>query len=782
MKKRLVSLIIASLVISTATPAFAAETTEATVIADTQDSKDEAVSEEADTGEDTDVAVKESGDTNDEAATSNNSESEDVISDSNEESADMEDTLTYDHEVDKYDKVDEDSECSESDDGKHQWDEWEEYQYAYLEPCSPKYIKFCKLCKAFTFSEEQHTWGEWQLYSDITDWHGDEDYQYDYRNCAVNKYYRWCTVCDQIDWKGGEHGDYTTVSYLEHGASQYHGGCYVHNYICNECEYPVKDSTYTYYGYIKNIILSKTKYAYNGKSHKPSVTVKDSDGKTISSKNYTVKYSSGCTKIGTYTVKVTFKGEFYSGTMKTTFSVVPGKTSLSKLTSTKNSITAKWKKKTSQVTGYQIQYSTNKDFSSTKTISVSKNSSTKKISKLKQGTTYYVRVRTYKKTNGKKYYSSWSAAKSKKTQGKKVLVLGKVKMTSVKADSAIQVTLSWTKASNAIFYRIYYKKDNATKWTKLTDRSGDQTSFVLYDDLTATGPFFGTLEAEHSYTFTVRAYNRSSKKWGEYDTKGLTVTLPPYTQLTETEDTVTVNGVTFDMDDFPEKAILDDDNNMEVLSVAPMSTIDPADITYTINNENAQVVSTPDDADHHYMAEVNEYEYYVSGWKNAIAYIDTYYDAEMYMQYRVEVYNALQTGSFPVSVYYKGTLIRTCQVNVTTTDSRIVKARKWIDKIEQNAWTDDMTDGWDKLIAVKDYIYNNYTYNECTCLGGAEALLWAARDLGYEARYRYVGEKYDYSKGYGDSYYFFPQGLNSHICTIVTMEGEDIIWETQGRK
>ena len=742
MKKRLVSLIIASLVISTATPAFAAETTEATVIADTQDSEDEeAVSE--------DTATEQSTDTDE--ATAEDTDSDSIFTDDENSDDDDYDDEDYDDESDDEDSDTEDSDsdedksiCPKSEDGQHEWTD-----------------------KLDTNDDEVGLMllEKWTMT----------------RDCTKDRYVRICKLCKQTEYFGGEHR-LKHYSEIEQ-ASPYSRGyslSYDYCYVCMTGEHFNEKKTTIYSP--STITLSKSKYAYSGKSHKPSVTVKDEKGKTISSDNYTVKYSSGCAKVGKYSVKITFNNKKYMGTIKTTFSIVPGKTSLSKLTSTKNSITAKWKKKTSQVTGYQIQYSTNKDFSSTKTISVSKNSSTKKISKLKQGTTYYVRVRTYKKTNGKKYYSSWSAAKSKKTQGKKVLVPGKVKMTSVKADSAIQVTLSWTKASNATFYRIYYKKDNATKWTKLTDRSGDQTSFVLYDDSTATGPFFGTLEAEHSYTFTVRAYNRSSKKWGEYDTKGLTVTLPPYTQLTETEDTVTVNGVTFDMDDFPEKAILDDDNNMEVLSVAPMSTIDPADITYTINNENAQVVSTPDDADHHYMAEVNEYEYYVSGWKNAIAYIDTYYDAEMYMQYRVEVYNALQTGSFPVSVYYKGTLIRTCQVNVTTTDSRIVKARKWIDKIEQNAWTDDMTDGWDKLIAVKDYIYNNYTYNECTCLGGAEALLWAARDLGYEARYRYVGEKYDYSKGYGDSYYFFPQGLNSHICTIVTMEGKDIIWETQGRK
>ena len=55
MKKRLVSLIIASLVIGTATPAFAAETTESAVVAETEDSGDEAVSDEDDVNDTDDL-------------------------------------------------------------------------------------------------------------------------------------------------------------------------------------------------------------------------------------------------------------------------------------------------------------------------------------------------------------------------------------------------------------------------------------------------------------------------------------------------------------------------------------------------------------------------------------------------------------------------------------------------------------------------------------------------------------------------------------------------------
>ena len=71
--------------------------------------------------------------------------------------------------------------------------------------------------------------------------------------------------------------------------------------------------------------------------------------------------------------------------------------------------------KNSKATGYQIQYSTKKSFSSKKTLT---NSGASKVTKttgaLTKGKTYYVRVRTYKKVNGVKYYSNWSTVKSKK--------------------------------------------------------------------------------------------------------------------------------------------------------------------------------------------------------------------------------------------------------------------------------------------------------------------------------------------------------------------------------
>jgi hypothetical protein len=96
------------------------------------------------------------------------------------------------------------------------------------------------------------------------------------------------------------------------------------------------------------------------------------------------------------------------------------KTSLSKPKAGNKSITLNWKKVTAKgIKGYEIQYSTDKNFNKdvTKTVTIKKVKTTKtKIKKLKSKTKYYVRIRTYSVKNGEKVYSKWSTKKSVKVK------------------------------------------------------------------------------------------------------------------------------------------------------------------------------------------------------------------------------------------------------------------------------------------------------------------------------------------------------------------------------
>ena len=166
--------------------------------------------------------------------------------------------------------------------------------------------------------------------------------------------------------------------------------------------------------YPKKVALSYSVYTYSGNAKQPRVAITDSKGNKISSKNYTVKYSNN-KKVGTAKVTVTFKGN-YSGSLSKTFKINPKKTKLSKVKANKKGFTASWEKQTTQTTGYQLQYSTSKSFKNAKTKTVSKSKTSKKITGLKAKKKYYVRIRTYKTVDGKKYYSKWSSAKSVTTK------------------------------------------------------------------------------------------------------------------------------------------------------------------------------------------------------------------------------------------------------------------------------------------------------------------------------------------------------------------------------
>lgn len=91
-------------------------------------------------------------------------------------------------------------------------------------------------------------------------------------------------------------------------------------------------------------------------------------------------------------------------------------TSISKLTAKSKGFTINWKT-VNNASGYQISYSTSSSFKkpTTKTYSGA-STKTKTISKLKAKQKYYVRIRTYKTVNDKKYYSAWSSSKTIKTK------------------------------------------------------------------------------------------------------------------------------------------------------------------------------------------------------------------------------------------------------------------------------------------------------------------------------------------------------------------------------
>ena len=156
---------------------------------------------------------------------------------------------------------------------------------------------------------------------------------------------------------------------------------------------------------------------------KPEVEAVSLNGKVIDHKNYDIVWSNEeSSAMGTYSVTVTLKDSYY-GESTAIYTINPKAAKISKPAKGKKKITVKWKKaskndiKYKALDGYEIQYSLTSDFSSDiKSTTASKKAKSKTIKKLKSKQKYYVRIRRYKKADGGKIYSGWSAVKTVKVK------------------------------------------------------------------------------------------------------------------------------------------------------------------------------------------------------------------------------------------------------------------------------------------------------------------------------------------------------------------------------
>lgn len=164
------------------------------------------------------------------------------------------------------------------------------------------------------------------------------------------------------------------------------------------------------------VSLSHYTYNYNGKTHTPSVTVKYK-GKTLKNKvDYTLSFSTGRKNVGKYSVKINFKGK-YKGSISKTFKIIPAPTTITKLQSPKSGWLTIQYRANRAADGYQLQYGSNSSMKNAKSITISNKATLSYIVKnAKRNTTYYVRVRTFKKVNKEYLFSAWSSKKKMKVK------------------------------------------------------------------------------------------------------------------------------------------------------------------------------------------------------------------------------------------------------------------------------------------------------------------------------------------------------------------------------
>ncbi|MBQ3136212.1 MAG: fibronectin type III domain-containing protein [Clostridia bacterium] len=220
---------------------------------------------------------------------------------------------------------------------------------------------------------------------------------------------------------------------------------------------------------ISSIKLDKKIYVYVGRVKTPSVTVKDANGKKLKKdKDYSLVYQKGRKKTGVYSVNVTFKGN-YEGTKTLFFKIRP--TAVKNITASPSisSVYLSWDK-SKGADGYEI-YLKNKKL---KLIKDTENlyCTLGKIDgkKLKSGTDYVFVIKSYKKTEkGKIYSTSVSKKVSTKPQkasiGKVKSVNGNLTVTSVKQNCHGYEFLLSTNKSFSNPKRVSVKAEKSTSYT-----------------------------------------------------------------------------------------------------------------------------------------------------------------------------------------------------------------------------------------------------------------------------------------------------------------------------
>ena len=161
------------------------------------------------------------------------------------------------------------------------------------------------------------------------------------------------------------------------------------------------------------VVLSKRSLPYLGWKQRPDVKVYDGKKLLNEGSDYTISCNMG-KNVGSYRLRVDLKGA-YTGTKTVHYKIVPARPKISSVKSYKEAFKASFEN-TSSISGIQLRYSLKNNMSASTTLNLKSNAKSKKVIGLKSKKTYYVRIRTYKIVDGKKYYSAWSKVKSVKTK------------------------------------------------------------------------------------------------------------------------------------------------------------------------------------------------------------------------------------------------------------------------------------------------------------------------------------------------------------------------------
>lgn len=252
-------------------------------------------------------------------------------------------------------------------------------------------VPYCELT-----SDHVHDFTKWKVTKQSTcSQRGEKE-----RTCKVCSAKQICPVPANGNHKGVLDNVLKKASYDDYGSA---------GYQCTQCDAWIEAKI----AKPEYLILDEDVFYYNGKNQRPRlIAVIDSDGYEIPSKYYKIRsdYENSKRCGYSYYVCVDFDCEFYEYGLSAKYFIYPASVHLSGIYAGKGELIPYWKK-SEDITGYQLQYSASSDFTSAKKINVNGvNTQTHRISNLKSGKKYYVRMRAYyyDEIYMKNIYSPWS--------------------------------------------------------------------------------------------------------------------------------------------------------------------------------------------------------------------------------------------------------------------------------------------------------------------------------------------------------------------------------------
>ncbi len=325
-----------------------------------------------------------------------------------------------------------------------------------------------------TFSKKEHEYGKWEVKTKPTCTKAGMEWSY-------------CLNCDndferEIPAIGHNVIEYVMRASTDEMAAYGGKGAYIT--ACDVCNEIFKQDFFARPAEYK---LSTSAYTYNGNVRKPTVTVKDADGKTlVEGQDYDVIYPDSMKLPGKYDVTVFFKGN-YLGEKKLSVTIKPkATTDLKAKTQDTKTITLSWSK-TTGASGYEV-YKYNS--STKKYVKIKTTTSTSyKVTSLTAGTTYKFKVRAYKKIDDEtKVFGGYSSVFSTATKTAKPTI-------KTATQSSGKVKLTWNNVSGENGYEIYYSTSKNGTYKKMSGVAANKTTYTS-----------SKLTAGKTYYFKVRTY------------------------------------------------------------------------------------------------------------------------------------------------------------------------------------------------------------------------------------------------------------------------------------